>query len=123
MNNCHKAVCAVPFDVWHRRLGHISNGKLSLVHDLGIVSNKMRHFVCDICPQAKQHRLPFLVSSISTTKAFELIHVDTWGPYHTKTYSGHRYFLTIVDDFTRATWTHLMVTKDDIYPKVLCDND
>jgi len=26
---------------------------------------------------------------------------------------GQRFFLTIVDDFTRATWTHLMVTKDE----------
>jgi len=41
------------------------------------------------------------------------VHVDTWGPYHTKTHAGHRYFLTIVDDFTITTWTHLMVTKDE----------
>ena len=73
----------------------------------------MKHFVCDICPKAKQHRLAFPTSSISTTAAFELIHIDTWGPYHTKARSGHRYFLTIVDDFSRATWTHLMVTKDE----------
>ena len=42
------------------------------------------------------------------------MHVDTWGPYHIKTHAGHRFFLTIVDDFTRATWTHLMVTKDEV---------
>ena len=51
--------------------------------------------------------------------AFELIHVDTWGPYHTKTYSGHRYFLTIMDDYTRVTWTHLMVTKDEAMPLLI----
>ena len=50
---------------------------------------------------------------ISTPHPFELIHVDTWGSYHTKTYTGHRFFLAIVDDFTRSTWTHLMVTKDE----------
>jgi len=72
----------------------------------------MRHFVCDVCPQAKQHRLAFPTSTISTTAAFELIHIDTWGPYHTKAQTSHQYFLIIVDDFTRATWTHLMVTKD-----------
>ena len=72
-----------------------------------------QHFVCDICPKAKQHRLPFPTSKSTSVKAFELIHVDTWGPYHTKMHVGHRYFLTIVDDYTRATWTHLMVTKDE----------
>jgi len=42
-----------------------------------------------------------------------MIHVDTWGPYHTKTHNGQRYFLTLVDDYTRSTWTHLMVTKNE----------
>jgi len=80
VNNGHKVVCVVPFDVWHKRFGHISVGKLSLVHDLDIVHNKMRHFVCDICPQGKQHRLAFPANIISTTAAFELIRIETWGP-------------------------------------------
>ena len=41
--------------------------------------------------------------------------MDMWGSYHTKTYTGHRFFLAIVDDFTRSTWTHLMVTKDEAF--------
>ena len=68
---------------------------------------------CDICPKARQQRLPFPLSNITTSFPFELLHVDTWEPYHTKTHAGHRFFLTIVDDFTRVTWTHLMVTKDE----------
>ena len=68
-----------------------------------------------LTPKAKQQRLPFQLSTISTSTHFELVHVDTWGPYHTKTYSGHRFFLTIVDDYTRATLTHLMVTKDEAF--------
>ena len=71
------------------------------------------HTPCDICPRARQQRLPFSSSIISNHSPFELIHIDTWGPYHTRTYSGHRFFLTIVDDFTRVTWTHVMVTKDE----------
>jgi len=74
---------------------------------------------CDVCPRAKQQRLPFQLSTISTSMTFELVHVDTWGPYHTKTYSDHRYFLTIVDDYTRITWTHLMVTKDEAIPLLI----
>jgi len=57
--------------------------------------------------------MSFPLSTISTKLPFELVHVDTWGPYHTKTYIGYRYFLTIVDDYTRATWTRLMVNKDE----------
>ncbi|GKC32039.1 ribonuclease H-like domain-containing protein [Tanacetum coccineum] len=32
----------------------------------------------------------------------ELVHLDLWGPYKVVSNEGHRYFLTIVDDFTRA---------------------
>lgn len=46
---------------------------------------------------------------------FELIHIDTWGPYYTPAYDGFRYFLTIVDDYTRATWTHLMGAKSNAF--------
>jgi len=56
VNNDHEVACAVPFDVWHKRLGHVSDGKLFLVHNLDIAHNKMKHFVCDIYPKAKQHR-------------------------------------------------------------------
>ena len=46
--------------VWHLRLGHLSNAKLVLMmfnkvplHDF------VNNFLCDICPLAKQKRLPF----------------------------------------------------------------
>ena len=35
---------------------------------------------------------------------FELVHVDIWGPYSTPSLNGSKYFLTIVDDYSRCTW-------------------
>ncbi|CAL2237480.1 unnamed protein product [Prunus armeniaca] len=69
--------------------------------------------VCDVCPLAKQTRLPFTHSSIESTTPFDLIHCDIWGPHKIPTHSGARYFLTIVDDFTCFTWIHLMRFKSD----------
>lgn len=50
---------------------------------------------------------------IHTTHIFDLIHLDLWGPYPTKTYNGYSYFLTIVDDFSRATWTYLLKARSN----------
>ena len=86
---------------------------MQIVPDIVLASEEINNFVFEVCPKAKQSRLPFPHSKTISTHAFQLLHVDAWGLYHTKTYTGHRYFLTIVDDFTRATWTHLMVTKDE----------
>jgi len=45
---------------------------------------------------------------------FDLIHIDTWGPFATPTTEGYKYFLTIVDDYSRATWVYLMKAKNDV---------
>lgn len=88
--------------LWHKRLGHLPLYKLKTLSFL--ISNLCNaEFVCDVCPKARQHKLPFKQSSIHTSSLFDLIHVDTWGPYNTKTYNGQSYFLTLVDDFTRST--------------------
>lgn len=43
------------------------------------------------------------ISSITTHAPFDLLHCDIWGPHKVPTHSGARFFLTIVDDFTRCT--------------------
>jgi len=60
---------------------------------------------------ARQSRLLFPLRTTAFTKCFDLIHIDLWGPYHTKTYDNFSYFITIVDDYSRATWTHLLSSK------------
>ncbi|KAJ0587500.1 putative RNA-directed DNA polymerase [Helianthus annuus] len=84
---------------------------------LNVLSNKSMDSIdhCTICPKARQHRLPFPNSTRSTSAIFDLIHIDIWGPYNTSTYNGYKYFLTIVDDFSRATWTHLLATKGNAF--------
>ncbi|XP_075103834.1 uncharacterized protein LOC142178393 [Nicotiana tabacum] len=64
---------------------------------------------------ARQSKFPFPSSSISSKKVFELIHVDTWGPYNGATYDGFKYFLTIADDFSRGTWTYLLTNKSNVF--------
>ena len=68
---------------------------------------------CLTCPMAKLTKLPFTYSDSSSDSAFDLVHMDTWGPYKVPTNGKFRYFLTLVDDYSRATWTYLMVHKSD----------
>ena len=91
----------------------MSCNKMEIVSDLDMLQHDINHFIYEVCPEAKQDRLPFPISKSISLYAFKLIHVYTWGPYHTKTHTVHRYFLTIVNDHTSATWTHIMVTEDE----------
>lgn len=66
---------------------------------------------CEICHKAKQTRLPFPVRTNITTARFELVHMDVWGPYSEPSLTGTNYMLTVVDNFTRATWVYLLQHK------------
>lgn len=40
--------------------------------------------------------------------------MDIWGPFHIATRNGEKYFLTIVDEYTKSTWIYLMHSKLDV---------
>ncbi|GJU93505.1 cysteine-rich receptor-like protein kinase 8 [Tanacetum coccineum] len=65
------------------------------------------------CPMAKFAKLPYALSDSHALEPFNLIHIDIWGPYKVATNGKYKYFLTIVDDFSRATWIYLLVQKSD----------
>lgn len=48
-----------------------------------------------------------------TSNPFDLILINTWGPFQVPTFEEYRYFLTLVDDHTRTTWVYLMQSKSD----------
>lgn len=67
-----------------------------------------------MCPLAKQKRLSFPSSQSLFESPFDLVHIDIWGPFSTTTHDGYRYFLTLVDDCTRATWLYLLKDKSSV---------
>ena len=106
----------VSAQVWHHRLGHPSSQRLALLSPQlqCDFSSCIDHELCYICPLAKQKRLPFVSHNNLSKSPFDLIHVDIWGPYPVNTHSGHRFFLTIVDDCTRFTWVFSLKHKSDV---------
>ena len=69
---------------------------------------------CDICLRAKQTRDSFHESSNKADGVFDLIHCDIWGAYRTLSSNGSAYFLTIVDDYSRAVWIYLLKKKSEV---------
>lgn len=84
---------------------------------IGFLSNAETSFLqnkCCVCPLAKQSRLVFPHSISRADVSFSLVHIDLWGPYKTSTFDNKQYFLTIVDDYTRYTWTYLLQLKSEV---------
>ncbi|CAA7015851.1 unnamed protein product [Microthlaspi erraticum] len=104
----------VDLTVWHNRLGHPAMCKTDFLKDVLGVKQRNKDSHCAICPLAKQKHIPFVSKHNICEHPFDLLHIDTWGPFSVPTAEGYRYFLTIVDDHTRVTWVYLMRTKDEV---------
>ncbi|KAL5728168.1 hypothetical protein ACHQM5_001281 [Ranunculus cassubicifolius] len=93
--------------LWHSRLGHPSTYvfyKLCSKVPLLINGTSIVAIKCVSCLCAKSKRLPFNLSTHSTTAPLQLIHSDVWGPSHTTSIEGFRYYISFIDDFIRFTW-------------------
>ena len=52
---------------------------------------------------------------MSTSKAFELLHMDLFGPTQYTSIGGNKYGFVIVDDYTRYMWVFFLVDKSDVF--------
>ncbi|GKD37932.1 retrovirus-related pol polyprotein from transposon TNT 1-94 [Tanacetum coccineum] len=67
----------LPFDLWHKRLGHPSLDFLKLLPQVNLnKKDKELSQSCDVCHRAKQSREKFPVSENKVASIFELIHCD-----------------------------------------------
>ncbi|KAL2251893.1 UNVERIFIED_CONTAM: hypothetical protein Sindi_2311600, partial [Sesamum indicum] len=113
MNSCNSDCNE---NIWHYRLGHTS---MDVLRQMKLCKNDATNkIVCEACPLAKQHRMPFPDSENKAHSIFDLIHIDVWGPYRNHSINNYEYMLTIVDDYNRSTWTYLMLHKSQTLPKL-----
>ena len=77
-----------------------------------------KEFLCDTCQYTKQKCLPYTVSNHNASSPFELAHFYIWGPFNTTSIHRHKYFFTVLDDYSRFTWVYILKTKFEVPGKV-----
>ncbi|GKB84192.1 putative RNA-directed DNA polymerase [Tanacetum coccineum] len=101
--------------LWHNRLGHPADQVLTTLHNDLKISKSSFVPVCEVCHRAKQTREPYPLSDHKSKNLGDLVHLDLWGPYRVTSREGYKYFLTIVDDFSRVVWVYLVKTKNEVF--------
>nr|KYP60468.1 Retrovirus-related Pol polyprotein from transposon TNT 1-94 [Cajanus cajan]KYP68078.1 Retrovirus-related Pol polyprotein from transposon TNT 1-94 [Cajanus cajan] len=112
----YQAIVGDKRELWHQRLGHPSR-KVDFLLPNNNNGNKelnVIHEPRDICLRAKQTGSIFSLSNSRATNVFDLIHCDIWNAYTLSTRCGAHYFLTIIDDYSRAVWVYLMTDKSEV---------
>ena len=103
---------------WHSRFGHLNFhalrklGKQQMVSGLPMIDHVDQ--LCTGCLVGKQRRGAFpREAKFRASKVLELVHGDLCGPITPATPSGKKYFLLIVDDYSRYMWLVLLRSKDE----------
>lgn len=75
--------------------------------------------MCEACKLGKSSRLPFSDSQFSANGPLERIHCDLWGPSPVLSCQGFRFYVIIIDNWSRFCWFFLLKCKSDFYPTFL----
>ncbi|KAH9728046.1 hypothetical protein KPL70_008880 [Citrus sinensis] len=81
--------------LWHLRLGHMSIKGLKELNKQGVLGND------------KIGELVFCEECI----------LDLWGHSQVPSLGGNRYFMTMIDDYSRRVWVYVLKSKDQVFGK------
>ena len=76
---------------------------------------KPTNTLCKHCQQGKQTKTRFKSKEYSTTRPLEIVHTDLVGPTKTKGLKGEKYFMLLVDDYTRMTVVFFLKNKSKYF--------
>jgi hypothetical protein len=106
--------------IWHRRMGHIHFDKFFKVSEREAVREmpqitKPTNILCKHCQQGKQTKTRFKSKEYSMTRPLEIVHTDLVGPTKTKVLKGEKYFMFLVDDYTRINAVFFLENKSEAF--------
>jgi hypothetical protein len=93
--------------LWHCRRSHIDPTTLRSLID-GYTSNDS---MCTACIQAQYKQKTIKVKIKHTTKQYELVHSDVWGPFSMPTSASNHYYILFIDNYTRYTSVWVLPDK------------
>ena len=68
-------------------------------------------FRCETYELAKHTHVSFPISNKRSSHPFHLIHSDIWGLSTIPNVFGARWFVSLIDNYTRVTWFFLLKQK------------
>ncbi|CAI7899361.1 unnamed protein product, partial [Closterium sp. NIES-53] len=115
--------------LWHHRLGHPSLPRLRGMASRVLVSGLPRSLpplpsgptpTCVPCVEGRQRAAPHSPAFPATEAPLQTLHMDVWGPARVRGQGHERYFLLVVDDYSRYTTVFPLRNKGDV-TEVLID--
>ncbi|CAI7796595.1 unnamed protein product [Closterium sp. NIES-53] len=116
--------------LWHHRLGHPSLPRLRGMASRVLISGLPRSLpplppgpapTCVPCVEGRQRAAPHSSEFPPTEAPLQTLHMDVWGPARVRGQGHERYFLLVVDDYSRYTTVFPLRSKGDVTEDVTFD--
>ncbi|CAI7890358.1 unnamed protein product [Closterium sp. NIES-54] len=110
----------------HRRMGHVALSmfqqlvKNEMVAGIRVKGEPDEVLVCPTCMQAKFTRYSFSSSEATAKAPLDEVVMDVVGPMKLGA-AGAKYFITILDVYTRMNWVYVLSKKSDVAETVKTD--
>ncbi|GFV96059.1 retrovirus-related Pol polyprotein from transposon TNT 1-94 [Trichonephila clavipes] len=108
-------------EIWHQRFCHVNNDYLVKTSKNDSVKGLPRltdngKTRCIPCKLAKSKRVSFKkMGAVRSKRPLELLHMDLCGPMPTESQGGNKYFLSIIDDYSRKVTVFPIRNKSDVF--------
>ncbi|GFS99797.1 retrovirus-related Pol polyprotein from transposon TNT 1-94 [Trichonephila clavipes] len=108
-------------EIWHQRFCHVNNDYLVKTSKNDSVKGLPRltdngKTRCIPCKLAKSKRVSFKkTGAVRSKRPLELLHMDLCGPMPTESQGGNKYFLSIIDDYSRKVTVFPIRNKSDVF--------
>ncbi|CAI7847926.1 unnamed protein product [Closterium sp. NIES-53] len=108
--------------LWHHRLGHLSLPRHRGMASRVLVSGLPRSLpplppgpapTCVPCVEGRQRAAPHSSEFPPTEAPLQTLHMDVWGPARVRGQGHERYFLLVVDDYSRYTTVFPLRSKGE----------
>ncbi|GFW91827.1 retrovirus-related Pol polyprotein from transposon TNT 1-94 [Trichonephila clavipes] len=108
-------------DIWHQRFCQVNNDYLVKTSKNDSVKGLPRltdngNTHCIPCKLAKSKRVSLKkTGAVRSKRPLELLHMDLCGPMPTESQGGNKYFLSIIDDYSRKVTVFPIRNKSDVF--------
>lgn len=99
---------------WHLKLGHLNVFQLKpLLRSLGLTCRDKLN--CVVCLKVKLAAKPHATSNTRAERVLGTVHSDVVGPFRVRAVEGYKYFVTIVDNYSRHVSVYGLKLRSDLY--------
>jgi hypothetical protein len=112
-------------ELWHQRLGHCGVDRMEQLVKKQLANGVKGCFdftapkkTCLGCVDGKSKQKPYpKKAECRSTGVLDLIHSDVCGPMSAESFSGSKYYVTFIDDYSRYCTVYFLKRKSDVFEK------